>query len=263
MFARLRDLCTFDGHRWLTVGDIGWRDWHRLLCHCAAARYFWAAWTAPSTLLRAGLGGCPYIIRYCICRCQVGGGGAGDFGAGGLAGGFGAGGLFDFEVGDGGVIGDLRDHGTGVGKLDAADVAHGGVEGAEDKFGALEFDAATQQGVDDLDEGGLDGFFVLEEGGVMDAGRGRSLDGAEHALVEVAELLSAESGGAATDSGDFDVGTVFRIWHIGPVGAVEICRIEIRSGILPGHFLSDRFLSERVLLNPFVGALDNFFVVTS
>jgi len=152
----------------------------------AAARYFG--------------GGCPYIICYCIGGCQVGGGGAGDFGAGGLAGGLGAGGLFDFEVGDGGVIGDLGDHGTGVGKLDAADVADGGVEGAEDEFGAFEFDRAAQQGVDDLDEGGLDGFLVLEEGSVVDAGRGRALDGAEHALVEVAELLSAESGGAATDS---------------------------------------------------------------
>jgi hypothetical protein len=75
------------------------------------------------------------------------------------------------------------------------------------EFGGLEFDGAAQQGVDDLHEGGLDGFLVLEEGGVMDARLRRALDGAEHALVEVAELLSAESGGAATDSGDLDVGT--------------------------------------------------------
>jgi len=142
--------------------------------------------------------------RCYICGWQVGGGGAGDLYAGGLAGGFGAGGLFQFGVGGGGIIGDLRDHSTGVGEVDAADVADGGVEGAENEFGALEFDAAAQQGVDHLDEGGLDGFFVLEQGGVMDARRGRAFDGAEHALVEVAELLSAESGGAATDSGDLD-----------------------------------------------------------
>jgi len=36
--------------------------------------------------------------------------------------------------------------------------------------------------------------------------------------VEVAELLSAESGGAATDSGDFDVGAGFYVWHRGPIG---------------------------------------------
>ncbi len=84
-------------------------------------------------------------------------------------------------------------------------------------------------------------------------GRGRPLDGAEHALVEVAELLFAESGGAATDSGDFDMSTAFRIWHIGPVGTVWICVIEIESDALP----------DRVLLNQGIGALDNFFVVRS
>jgi len=134
---------------------------------------------------------------------------AGDFGAGGLAGGFGAGGLFDFQVGDGGVVGDVCDHVTDAGEVDAADVADGGVEGAEDEFGALDFDAAAEQGVDDFHERGLDGFLVFEEGGVMDARRGRSFDRANHALVEIAELLSAESGGAATDSGDLDVGADF------------------------------------------------------
>jgi len=81
-------------------------------------------------------------------------------------------------------------------------------EGAEDEFGALEFDGAAQQGVDDLHEGGLDGFLVLEEGSVVDA-RGWVFDGAEHALVEVAELFSAESWASATDSGDFDVSAGF------------------------------------------------------
>jgi hypothetical protein len=41
--------------------------------------------------------------------------------------------------------------------------------------------------------------------------------------MEVAELLSAESGGAAADSGDFDVGAISDIrmnWHIGPVSPI-------------------------------------------
>jgi len=139
---------------------------------------------------------------------------SGDLGAGGLAGGFGCCGRFHFGVGDGGIVGDFMDHVTGVdAELDAADVADGGVEGAKDKFGALEFDGAAEEGVDDFHEGGLDGFLVLEEGGVVDARLGRAFDGAEHALVEVAELLSAESGAAATDSDDLDVGAVFRVWH--------------------------------------------------
>ena len=170
---------------------------------------------------------------------------AGDFSAGSLAGGFAAGGLFDFEVGDGGVVGDVCDHVTDAGEVDAADVADGSVEGAEDEFGAFDLDAAAEQGVDDFHERGLDGFLVFEEGGVMDARRGRTFDGAKHALVEVTELLSTESGGAATDSGDFDVSAVSRIWHIGPVGAVEICTIEIEAD---------------ALLNQFVGALNYFFV---
>ena len=119
-----------------------------------------------------------------------------------------------------GVVGDLADHFVGVdAELDAADVADGGVEGAEDEFGALEFDGAAEQGVDDFHEGGLDGFFVLEEGGVVDA-RGGKLDGAEHALVEVAELLSAESGRAAADSGDFNMSAGLDVGHglFGPLG---------------------------------------------
>jgi hypothetical protein len=64
----------------------------------------------------------------------------------------------------------------------------------------------------------LDGLFVLEEGSVADA-RGGIADGAKHALVEVAELLSAESGGAATDSGDLDMSTGFDVCHklVGPL----------------------------------------------
>ena len=53
---------------------------------------------------------------------------------------------------------------------------------------------------------------------MMDA-RVWTFDGADHPLVEIAELLSAESGGAATDSGDFDVGADFGVWHrgVGPL----------------------------------------------
>ena len=53
--------------------------------------------------------------------------------------------------------------------------------------------------------------------------RGGTVDGAEHALVEVAELLSAESGRAATDSGDFDVGAIPDVWH--GVGPFWICEL--------------------------------------
>jgi hypothetical protein len=63
---------------------------------------------------------------------------------------------------------------------------------------------------------GLDGFFVLEQGVVVDAGGG-VFDGAKHALVEVAELLAAESGGAAADSGDLDMSAGFKVRHaLGP-----------------------------------------------
>jgi hypothetical protein len=39
-----------------------------------------------------------------------------------------------------------------------------------------------------------------------------SADAADHALVEVAELLSAHGGGAARDSGDLDVGATANVW---------------------------------------------------
>src|SRR5450631_4520675 len=53
----------------------------------------------------------------------------------------------DLLEGRGGVVGDFGDHVVGVlAELDAADVADGGVEGAENEFGALEFDGAAQQG---------------------------------------------------------------------------------------------------------------------
>ena len=121
--------------------------------------------------------------------------------------------------GGGGVVGNLADRVVGVeSEVDAACVADGGVEGAEDEFGAFDFDGAEQQGVDGFHEGDLDGLLVLEEGGVADAGGGIA-DGAKHALVEVAELLSAERWGAATDSGDLDMSTGFDVCHklVGPL----------------------------------------------
>jgi hypothetical protein len=210
ILSLLRSFCFHTCGRLATRG-IGLR------VNGAAARYFWAAWTAG--------GGCPYMsranFRFPHASCfhsgslQIRGGkmgclDAGYFGAGGLAFGFGAGGLVDFDGGRGCVGGNLSDHVGVAAKVDAADVADGGVEGAENEFGALDFDGAAEQRVDDFDERGLDGFLVLKEGGMVDA-RVRGFDGAEHALVEVAELLSAESGAAARDSGDFDVGASFAI----------------------------------------------------
>jgi hypothetical protein len=61
------------------------------------------------------------------------------------------------------------------------------------------------EGVDDFHERGPDGLFVFDEGDGMQAGVGRSFNTAQHALVEVAELLSAQGGRAAGDAGDFDV----------------------------------------------------------
>jgi hypothetical protein len=77
--------------------------------------------------------------------------------------------------------------------------------GLEHEVGAAEVDGVAGDGVDDFHERGLDGLLVFDEGDGMEAGVGRGLDAAHHALVEVAELLSAKSRGAATDSGDLEV----------------------------------------------------------
>jgi hypothetical protein len=119
-----------------------------------------------------------------------------------------------------GIFGDFFDHVAVGGEAGAAGVFYGDMEGAEDEFGTLQIDGVAQESVDDFHEGGLDGLLVLDEGDGMEAGLRGSFDAAEHALVEVAELLSAERRGAATDSGDFDVGAAFDIgmnWHIGPI----------------------------------------------
>jgi hypothetical protein len=116
------------------------------------------------------------------------------------------------------VLRNLFNHIPGVdAELNPAGVADGGVEGAEDEFSAAEFDGAANQSVDDFHDGGLDGFLVLKQSDGVEARVG-AFDGAKHALVEIAELLSTESGRAATDSGDFDVGAGFHVWHRGPIG---------------------------------------------
>jgi hypothetical protein len=58
----------------------------------------------------------------------------------------------------------------------------------------------------DFHQGSLDGFLILDEGDGVKASVRRGGDAAHHALVEVAEPLSAQSGEDATDSGDLDVG---------------------------------------------------------
>ena len=143
---------------------------------------------------------------------------------------------FDWGLGDGlhgvrwgGVVGDFADHFVSVDiEADAAGIADGDVEGAEQELGAAEVDGIASEGVDDFHERGLDGLLALDEGDGMKAGIGRRGDTAHHALVEVAELLSAKSGRAATDSGDLDVGADSDAglnWHIGPVGRIGICLI--------------------------------------
>ena len=118
-----------------------------------------------------------------------------------------------------GVVGDFADHSVFPGvEEDVAGVFHGDVEGAEDQFGALEFHGAADQGVDDFHDGGLDGFRAFEQGDVVQARVGDG-DGADHALVEVAETLSAESGGLAAESVDLDMSAGFGVGHklVGPL----------------------------------------------
>ena len=73
-------------------------------------------------------------------------------------------------------------------------------------MGAAEVDGVANQGVDDLHEGGLDAFFIFDEGDGVKARLSGSAHAADHALMEVAEDFAAQSGGAAGDSVDLDVG---------------------------------------------------------
>ena len=92
-----------------------------------------------------------------------------------------------------GEVGNFCDHVAGVGEVYAAGVADGYVQGAENQLSAADVDGAADQGVDDFHDGGLDGVFILEESYGMKTRVG-AFDRGDHALVEVAEGLSAESG---------------------------------------------------------------------
>lgn len=110
----------------------------------------------------------------------------------------------------GGVGGNFADHFVLANvEANVVDIAHGGVECAQEQLAAAEVDGVAGEGVDDLHERSLDGLLVLDDGDGVKAGVGRSGDAAQHALVEVAEALSAKSWGAATDSGDLDVSADF------------------------------------------------------
>ncbi len=120
--------------------------------------------------------------------------------------------------GGSGIVGNFFDHAIGIEvEADAADIFDRDVKGAEDEFGAVEIDGVAGEGVDDLHERGLEGFFVFDESDGMEAGLRRGPDATDHALMEIAELLSAKCGRTATDSGDLDVRACFDVgmdWHI-------------------------------------------------
>jgi hypothetical protein len=97
-------------------------------------------------------------------------------------------------------------------ELHAADVAASDVEGTKNERGALGVDGVAHQRVDDFHERHLDGLLVLDEGDGVQARLRWSSDAADHALVEVAELLSAHGGRGATNSGDLDVGAAANVW---------------------------------------------------
>jgi hypothetical protein len=119
--------------------------------------------------------------------------------------------------GRGGVCGDVFDHLVVVdAELQVADVADGDMQRAEDQRRTLQIDRVAHEGVDDFHQSDLERFLVLDESDGMQAGLRWSADATDHALVEVAELLSAHGGGAATDSGDLDVGATANVrmnWH--------------------------------------------------
>ena len=74
-------------------------------------------------------------------------------------------------------------------------------------------------------ERGLDGLLVLDARERMQARLGRSAHAAMHALVVVAELLSAKRGRAATNSGNLDMSAGFSVFHeIDPVKNLLVLR---------------------------------------
>jgi len=123
--------------------------------------------------------------------------------------------MANFSTCRSGVIGDFLDHAGGVEvEADTAGIFDGDVESFEDEVGAAEIDGVAGDGVDDFHERGLDGLLVFDERDGMEASFGRSLDAAQHALMEVTELFSAKSRRAAADSSDLDVGTELYVWHV-------------------------------------------------
>ena len=109
---------------------------------------------------------------------------------------------------------NLVDHGVGGLERDAARIFDGDVQGAQDQVSALEIDGIAHEGVDNFHKRHLDGLFVLYDGEGVEAGLRWGAHAAMDALVEVAELLSSESGGSTTDSGDLDM-SAGRVGHIG------------------------------------------------
>jgi hypothetical protein len=77
----------------------------------------------------------------------------------------------------------------------------------------LQVDGVAHEGVDDFHQRVLDGLFVFDHGDGMEARLWRAADAAVGVLVEVAELLSAKSGGVATDSGGLDMSAAAIIGH--------------------------------------------------
>jgi hypothetical protein len=102
-------------------------------------------------------------------------------------------------------------------EFDAADVAHGGVESAQDQFSAPQFDsAAIRPLTTSMRATWMASSFSSRAKWRRESGT---------LTVRRAELLSAESSGAATDSGDLDVGAILDSglnWHVGPGGLSQI-----------------------------------------
>src|SRR3984885_13405156 len=105
----------------------------------------------------------------------------------------------------------------GIVEPGAVGVLYRDVEGADDQLGALGVDGVANERVDDFHQRGLNGLFALELSDGMKTRARRSANAANHALVEVAELLSAESRGVAANSGDFDMSAGAGIGHGGPI----------------------------------------------
>ena len=110
-----------------------------------------------------------------------------------------------------GVVGDFFYYVKGIVEPGAVGVFYCDVESADDQLGALGIDGVADERVDDFHQRGLNGLFALELSDGMKTRARRSANAANHALVEVAELLSAESRRVATDSSDFDMSAGARV----------------------------------------------------